>query len=415
MPTELREIGLSKNREWFESSEGQREVSGFIDKLRTEVGNPKDYEETCRRADLAGAKLTPETLQEIFTQFEPLTENTPPGHDINHIRRDALAGLALATGDPFLKTAFSEADIQAAILGAVFHDIGTAIFKRYEDNTRPNAHAEIGAYIFWKTSEGIINEDVRKLAAYAIAAHTHFLKPIPVKEPQGYERQPYWYEIFYPEEGKPCGLAPIITRFSDRLDVNGASHTVRTMMANADASETGGQEFAGEAGFFEINKNSLTALFYPYVREEKPKPQSALEHTLMFADSNFGNSVYSRDDHLFPLMGELMKIRAEQIHELIKIVSTPPDMMEFDENRAKSLVKTVMFQISGSKNLERSWNVLAQVWDNLNPEVQARWVNGFKYIQGSHRSWVLTLKNKVEGEYQDFADKLVKMIFPNLG
>lgn len=408
MPTETSLNFNVYNHEYFESPEGQSTVTKFIDELKTEVGNQDGYLEICKRADKDITRLDSETLEKLFDRFGGLIENTPPGHDVNHIKRDTLAGLALITNDPFIKTAFSKADIQAAILGSVFHDIGTAIYKRYEDNVRPNGHAEMGAYIFWKNSEGIINEDVRKLTAYAIATHAHFLNPIPIKEPQGYEKQPYWYEIFYPEKERPCGLAPIITRFSDRLDANGAPHTVRTMLANADASQTGGQEFAGEAGFFEINKDSLTTLFLPNVRKEEPKPQSTLEHTLMFADSNFGNSEYSRDDHLFPLMEKLMEVKVKQTHKLIEIVSTPPDMMEFDENQAKLLAKTVMFQISGSKNFERSWDVLAQVWDDLNPEVQARWINGFKYIQRSYVDWLDLILGKVGEEYKEFASKLAR-------
>ena len=141
------------------SHEGQEEVSRFIENLRAEVGNPTGYLETCKRADSHIETLDSKKLEELFARFESLAENTPPGHDINHIRRDTIAGLAIPSNDPFVKSAFSEADIQAGILGSIFHDIGTAIFKRYEDNHRKIAHAEVGAYIFWKLSEGVINED----------------------------------------------------------------------------------------------------------------------------------------------------------------------------------------------------------------------------------------------------------------
>lgn len=395
---------------FFESPEGQQEITFFIENLRSEAENKEGYLEICRKADENLTELTDKKLEEIFEEFNELIENTSPGHDANHIRRDTLAGLALVTNDPFIKKAYSEADRQAAILGSVFHDVGTAVSKRYEDSARPNGHAEVGAYIFWKVSEGILDENVRKLAAYAITAHTHFLKPIAVKEPQGYERQPYWYEIFYPEADKPCGLAPLLTRFSDRLDANGASFTIRTMLANADAVESGGQEFAGERGFFEINKESLLTLFLPFVRDEKPKPSTVLEHVLMFANSNFGNSVYSRDDHLFPVMGELMTERVRQTNELVKIVLTQPNIMKSSQPKAKEFIEKVMQEISGSRNFERSWKILSQVWDALSPKVQARWVKGFEYIRQSHKYWVELLQNKVGGEYREFAKTLAEKI-----
>ena len=155
MPTET-SLNLNiNNRDYFESPEGQNTVTKLIDELKTEVGNEAGYLEVCKRADKEITSLDSETLEKLFDRFSGLIENTPPGHDINHIKRDTLAGLALITSDPFIKTAFSKADIQAAILGSVFHDIGTAIYKRYEDNIRPNGHAEMGAYIFWKNSEGV--------------------------------------------------------------------------------------------------------------------------------------------------------------------------------------------------------------------------------------------------------------------
>jgi len=407
METEIL-TGNLKDHSYFESQEGQREVGTLIDQLKGEVGNPKGYLEICKKADQSEGKLTSETLEALFEKFNGLIKNTPPGHDINHIYRDALAGLAFASNDRFVKNSFSQADIQAGILGSIFHDIGNAVARRYLDNKHINAHAEIGAYIFWQTSEGVINENVRKLATYAIAAHTHYLKPISIKEPQGYERQPYWYEIFYPEEGKPCGLAPIITRFSDRLEANGGAFVARTMSANADALELGGgSEFGGDKGFFEINKESLVTLFYPQIREEKPKPSSALEHALMFAKSNFGNSVYSQNDHLFPLMGELMKAKTDQTYKLIEIVSIPPEMMDFSNLKAEAVAKNTMRQISGSKNFDRAWKNLLLAWQEIDPETQARWENGFRYIQKSYIDWLEILQSKIGDEYQEFADGLV--------
>ena len=177
-------------------------------------------------------------------------------------------------------------------------------------------------------------------------------------------------------------------------------------MSHADHSEAGGSDFAGEQGFFEINKESLVTFFHPYVREGKPMPQSGLEHTLMFANSNFGNSVYSRDDHLFPFAEGLMRIRVDDIKELIRVVGTPPDMMEFSEAEGKLFVKSVMKQISGSNDFERSWQVLSQVWDGLNPEIQARWVNGARYIQRSYTEWVNLLLSKAPADQKEFAQEL---------
>lgn len=408
MPTET-SLNLNiNNRDYFESPEGQSTVTKFVDKLKTEVGNQAGYLETCKKADETGIRLDSDTLEKLFDRFSDLIENTPPGHDVNHIRRDALAGLAFASSDQFVKSDYSPSDIDAGILGSIFHDIGNAVTRRYEDIKRANGHAEIGAYIFWKTSEGILGEDLRKLTTYAIAAHTHYLKPVPVKEPQGYERQPYWYEIFYPENNKPCGLAPILTRFSDRLEVNGGTVVTRTLISYADASESGGQDFQGDQEFFEINKEKLETFFHPEVREGKPKPPTVLEHALMFAESNFGNSIYSRDDHLFPIMEELIKTKTAQTDKLIQVVKAKPDMMDFSELSAEAKAKDTIRQISGSKNFESAWNVLSQAWRELDSETQAKWKNGFEYIQRSYTEWLDLILGKVGEEYKEFANKLAR-------
>ncbi len=412
MSNELLHPSPIENRDYYSSAEKQKEITEFIDTLRSEVGNKEGYLNTCHEADKRKMETNSETLENLFTRFENLIANTSPGHDVNHIRRDSLHGLAFATGDSFVKNGFSQSDINACVLGSIYHDIGNSVVRRYEDTKYINGHAEVGAYIFFQNSGDLLEENLKKLTAYAIAAHTHYLKPISVKEPfdpKKNERQPYWYDIFYPnDDNKPCGLAPIITRFSDRLENNGNILVARTFAAYADAAETGGYDLEGKEGFFEINREKLRTLFSPEVREGKNTPPTILEHALMYAGSNFGNSHYSKDDHMFPLIRELMTIKTMQVDKLVKIVTSGVDTMNYSELPAEAIIKDTLRQVSGSKNFLRSWNVLAMVWEELNPETQLKWKNGFKYIQESYPDWLEAVAQKIGDEHKKFARKLMR-------
>jgi hypothetical protein len=255
-----------------------------------------------------------------------------------------------------------------------------------------------------------VPEGVRKLAAYAIAAHTHYTKPIKVKQPEGYERPVYWYELWSPDD-KPVGLAVLLARFADRLDTNGVTLFARHLVDQADAAELGGgKDYTGKE-FFEINEESLQTMFLPQVREGNPKPPTVLEHMWVFANSNFGASIYSRDDHLFPAMTRLMLIKVYQTWRLTDIVTKEtPLFPEASEDKRTALVGDVLRQISGSPKFDRSWDVLARTWEELPEEHQVRWYAGFTYVRDAYLSWLDKLVEYAsrKEEYAAFARELAE-------
>ena len=155
-------------------------------------------------------------LSDLLGRFDSFILLCPPGHDRGHIYRDMLGAMALAASYPDVGKAQGR-EVFAGVLGGAFHDIGNSVTRRYEDTERRAAHAEIGAWLFDKVSADLLAEPVRKLAAYAIAAHTHYSKPVDVKNPEGYKRQPYWYEL-WDVDGKPVGLSVLVDRLAERLD-----------------------------------------------------------------------------------------------------------------------------------------------------------------------------------------------------
>jgi len=390
---------LQQLREFVLSEEGQDEIESLGNLLRGELGSPEKWEKACREADGDGEILITEQLMAVEEALQVYIESTPPGHDPNHIRRDKIHASALSA-DPYVMSALYKADVNSGILGASYHDIANAFVARYRDMELRGGHGEAGGWIFYRATEHILSERQRKLTAYNIYAHTHYTKPMPVKKPDGYLRQVYWYGVHEVEEGgvkRPVGLGPLLTRFADRLDTNGFTHMVRHMLATSDAVESGegGGDFTGEF-FVGLNQEAVLALMIPEIRnwkEDKLKP-STLEWMQVFAGSNFGAGIYSRDDHKFPNMLRLMRYKVQEVDNLVKIVAnTQANTLNFNELEARSLVKANLRQVSGSKFFDRAWLALRYSWESLSDEEKARWVNGFEWGRTSYVEYLQLCKD----------------------
>ena len=264
---DVRSATLEEIWEYVHTDEGQDEIAMLVDGLREELGSPEKWLAACQRAEEQIESFDLEAMRRLMEVFEPFVEATPPGHDPGHIRRDMLSGLAL-TADRFVQSAAFQSDVIAGILGGTYHDIGNAVTRRYEDRKRKAGHGEVGAWLSYNLSVDVLGVDLANMLTYAGSAHTHYGKPVEVKHPEGYVRLPYWYGIEYLEvDGveRPYGLAPLLARFCDRLDLAGGStHCVRHFIATADSVEEGGEEFTGE-DFFEQKEEDLVILFLPEV------------------------------------------------------------------------------------------------------------------------------------------------------
>jgi len=410
----LLEANIDVIRQYVESKEGQKEIQSFIDSLHQDVGSPENYLSVCKQAEAAASSFGPATINSIIERLGRFIKNCPPGHDPFHILRDLLAGLALVNSDPFVAKAAFKSDVAASILGTTFHDIGNAVTHRYDDKKRKAGHAEIGAWLFFNVTKDLLTDGIRILAAYAIAAHTHYLAPLKVQEPEGFERQPYWYGIMFvnDDKEKPYGFAPILTRFADRLDNNGVTHFCRHLLAQADAVESGGEDLTGDT-FFEVNRESFLILFKPEVRRGKHIPPTTLEHCKNYVLSNFGGGPYSRDDHLFRVMAELMWIKVSQINMLIQVVTKEGvDMSDFSRKKARNYVEYVLQNISGSPYFDRSWEVLLEAWDTLDNQTQGSWFEGFNYILQAYFEWLDTLVEfaSTDEEYSPLAKEIMQKL-----
>lgn len=379
-------------REFVHTEAGQDEIVSFVQSIRDEVGNRQGWEATCVEAEEAAKAFGPDTLSALLALLEPYIYQTPPGHDPNHKYRDMLSALALVNADPYVASARFRSDVVAGLVAGSFHDIGTSIVARYQDTQWKVAHAEAGGWLVYQLAREILGEAGAKLSCYGVLTHTHYLKPMDIKLPEGvFTRQVYWDETWV-EDGKPVGLAYRITRFADRLDTNGAStHFPRHLLAQADASEEGGMDLTGDQ-FFEIKGENILRLLKPAVfgGSGKDDPPTTLKHILNYAGSNFARSAYSLYDGNYPVMVDLLLSKVFTTRELVRIVTQAAPEPSFSEVRTRALMKSVLRQISGSPFFERAWRLLRdKSWFALSAEEQARWQAGFEYVQKAYLDWLM--------------------------
>lgn len=389
----------------------QEEILHFVTRLRT-FGNRAEYKNLVDAAQAAYQPMTAEKWISLLSKVDSAVRKGSPGHDFGHSRRDVLAALALAS-DKNVQT-YQPAEIVAGMIAGMFHDLGTSFVARYKDNEWVAGHAEDGAYRFYTMTEGgLLEENLRLLVSYAIASHTHYLKDIPCKD--GSIREPWYYELFE-KEGKKYGWAVLACRFADRLDTNGSTLMLRHLLANADALESGGQDLTGKT-FYQINAASIDIMVTPRtamidVAEGKQAP-TTLRHIANFAGSNFGNSVYSRDDYLFPTMSRLMGYKVAQATNLG--LSYKPSKQEVWSIKAnfidpKKDLKKLLFRISRSPRFEEAWAVLDQAFSKLSAEDMAIWSYLTAYLEDSYDKLLQVLKNTIVDGASEYTTPVLPLI-----
>lgn len=395
-------------REFVTSPEGQEEVVGFIENLKSEVGNKEGWINTCQKAEeeSKGQPIISETVEQINQRFKIFIDQMPPGHDKGHFSRDLLTSILLF--DSLKDKVAFQSEANAGLLGGAFHDIGTSIIPRYQDNKFGAGHGETGAFLFWQLSEGLLDENTRKLTAYSIASHTHYLKPIEVQTPQGYKKDKYWDNTWVDENGKLIGVAAQMTRRSDRSDTNGITHMFRHIIASMDAAETGGKDLSGD-GWFELNSESLKETLNPVVRDPAGKPPSTLEHMYRFAKSNDGSNPYSEKDYLFPAFKELLALKLPHIDKLVETMDNSTEIIT-DSPENQKYLHDLFYKVSqADKNhFEKAWENFLNIWSTLAPESKSRWINGFKYAETAYNQILDYYQEKTQNtDFSNIATSLV--------
>lgn len=394
---------ISALREFAISPEGQNKIVNFVENLKSSLGNKEGWIDTCTKAE-EEYYLNPineKTVLSIREQFDPYVSQMPPGHDKGHFSRDLLTSIVLY--DDLKDKVTYKSEVVAGFFAGSFHDIGTSIIPRYQDNKYGAGHGETGAYLFWQISQGVLGENTRKLISYSIAAHTHYLKPIEVTLPAGYKKDTYWDETWLDENNKLIGVAPQITRRADRSDTNGVTLLFRHIISRMDSIQEGGQDLSGE-DWVDLNHEALLQTLNPILRDPIKNPPTCIEHIFRFAKSNDGKTPYSQKDYLFPAFQEFLDLKLSQLDTFIS-KTTNPDYFIAESSENNKFVHDLFCQISQSdtKKFEKAWDNFKNIWQELSPESKSSWYNGFNYSKLAY--------DQILSFYQD---KTKKSDFPNI-
>lgn len=409
---EPRYVDQSHLREYIISDEGQNKIVDFSEKIRLETGNKEGWKKTCDAADKENFDLDDNVLIKIVDKLRPYIDLMPPGHDPGHFRRDLIHGIIVSDSVRNAGTNYSQSDCSAGLLAGAFHDIGTSILPRYIDRELGVGHAEAGAWLFDELTKGLLGENLRKLTVYSILAHTNIQKEIKVNKPDGYIKKPYFDELFE-ENGKLIGLGYKIARMADRLDTNGSIFSIRHIMAHFDKKEESNSDFSG-GQWFEINEESLKLVLTPKINNPIPKIPTTLEHVLNFKKSNFGNSVYSKDDYRFPAEFEQILIfEIDSFDQMVNLMNNAS--IEGQPVIELNSIRELFKNISGSSNelFNPMWNIFENYWEKLNESEKQKWSVGFEFCKELYKTQLSLYRSKINtsnypNTLKEIIDKLEK-------
>jgi hypothetical protein len=312
-----------------------------------------------------------------------------PGHGPGHWCRDYVHALRLS----FDETLPAEAVLPTLVAGTL-HDIGTAFVDRYADKTRAVRHAEVGALIVRAAaleSEALTPVEA-DLAAYAIAAHTHYLKPSEVACADGETRTvtPYTDMDGY----KPI-YAVWAPRWVDRLDCSGPCFVGRHYLTLARDHE----DFGGTTGFYKV---TLAKHLRPLLRSaDEIKAQgdgmTMLEHFRMFAQSQSDDSPYGRHD--VGIMRTLRQAYRASLENIIAQTAHPTDA------EAPILKAWELFLGTNVEPSEQGWmtahNLGLRAFAD-DPEAKHAWSSGFRAVMFEYLAWAdrtLAFLKRLPAEY----------------
>lgn len=393
----------------FANPSEQYQASLWIEKVLRPLADPTVYEALCNSESF---DFTVEKFVVLQKTLEPFAASGTPGHDRGHHLRDLLGVAAIVGNDPTVAKAYPS-DVLAGFLAGAYHDIACAVVNRYQDGQSWLAHAEIGAWIFFHLTEGLLPESIRLLAAYAIAAHTHALKQVVTTI--GNPRQPWEDKIFF-NLGRPVRVAVWLTRFADRLDTNGVTLLARHIVAQLDSYVYKGVDLSGSASYM-ADDIMLKLLLKPEAILEGTTP-STLLHIKRFAGSNDQSKIgpYNQHDARFPAMDRLITAKSKQAVKLAEVIGKDEKSL-LDSLQSKTITVTdsgffweFLKKVSSTEDIEVVHTSFTAVWDSLSTDEQNKWVAGVKFAQKEYGNWVGLLKFKVKNATNPMIRALIPQI-----
>ena len=384
----LLDESLETIRDFFTSVGGQMAVAEFYERLKP-LQEKDAWIELCEK--LEGFRVTPEIISQVDEVFHRFDLGASPGHDIGHFQRDQLYAFAL-------KKTFSEAstypqEIEAGFIAATRHDTAScAVYPRYAK--MPLGHPEVGGFTAYHLLDGIIPEPARLLVADAISKHQHTEGEKEWDEPISYKWEALDDSMFEGKDGTLVRTSAWYVRACDRLDLSGPAHGPRHILANADVVEEGyvGQDIGAQgAEVFDIDLPALKKALEPIARESKwNSPPTVVEHIREFGSSQDGSTKFSKNDHLFPKLEEMMAKNVKIGRLFMDAVLNPKRtfMDEYTEARLSVSFAGWMRVVSGSPHFERVWPIVWQAVQEQPEDTKRTWFSAVYSGELLYADWV---------------------------
>ncbi|MBI5077182.1 hypothetical protein HZB94_02275 [Candidatus Falkowbacteria bacterium] len=301
-----------------------------------------------------------------------------PGHGPGHIARDHMNALAL-----FSRLEGNPREIFIGILAGTLHDIGCALVDRYAEKNRLVRHAEVGALLLESVfAEADVNltEEERKLVCYAVAAHTHYLKPIQIascQESAVHTLEPYRDST---DDGKPI-YAVWYPRWVDRLDCVGPGFIARHYLTLAKPH----QDYTSK-GFVDVD---FEKHMQPLFDEDAGGAHTMLGHLRMFAQSQVNSSPYGKHD--YGRMIELRDRAKEWTDEVYLRVSQYRQIDGYSVAREVDLLwhEFLADKIEPTGKGAAVADQLQIMFKQLPAETQSAWRIGFAIVMQNYFEWKL--------------------------
>lgn len=331
----------------------------------------------------AAFKRGVQTLQMIFNKLHDVGVRfrmTDPGHGPGHMARDAANAVSLLS-----KIEADPRHIFIGLMAGVLHDVGCALVDRYADKTRAIRHAEVGAMLV--NNVLCLNHSVielskaeRHLICYAIAAHTHYLKPTEVTRADGQVRtiEPY---VDLDKTGKPLYFV-WFPRWIDRLDCVGPGFVARHYLTLAKPHA----DYAGDKGFVDT---SFEKDMIPKFQEECGQ-RTMLDHLRMFSNSQTNDSPYGQWDY-----GRMIKFRNRAKKRTEEVISAVRDLHKREGILYDEEVKEIRDEwhrflaekIEPTGKGAAAADELQIMFENLSLETQQAWCAGFRIVMRQYKDW----------------------------
>lgn len=334
-------------------------------------------------------------IKSIFHKLQTLgidLRQIEPGHGIGHIiGRDYINALVLAKNldaDP--------KEIFIGLISGAVHEIGTALVDRYADSKRAVRHGEMGAILLDrifsdKEFSRKLNRAEKILICYAVAAHTHYLKPMDVTCEDSVIRRVEPYIDAYPN-GQPI-LAVWIARWIDRLDLNGPAFVGRHFLTlSRTHSDLDGNNF-----YSLVFANHML----PLLREEKEIKagggnRTMLEHLVMYAGSQKNESAYGKHD-----FGAMVALRDAQTKRLWRIIeAVQKKELTFDAMQEEIILTAWTAFLGGNIEPTDKGVITAmrlkEEFKKLDGESRRAWLNGFIATMKEYIGWANEILDMAE-------------------